>query len=225
MVRRVYGARREALNARRKHIKREAFYLSMAVENELAKRKGALQKIADNYGACHCDHSDGNCCEKVGEFCPHCIAEVALAQAVPRCPISLEEQLRDFVASYAELNHVPIPARAKYDKYVEGATDFADWLERKLAPPAGSTPRCPKCGRDVGLENYVQIGCDGGHDFECQEMAELAQFFQPASQPSPVYSKRGITITSPPITEAESKHAQELKRKKDAQPSPGGERK
>lgn len=39
----------------------------------------ALQKIADNYGGCHCDHGDASCCERVGEFCPHCIAELALA--------------------------------------------------------------------------------------------------------------------------------------------------
>lgn len=41
----------------------------------------ALQKIADNYGGCHCDHTTEECCEnpKVGEFCPHCIAEIALA--------------------------------------------------------------------------------------------------------------------------------------------------
>ena len=38
-VRRVYGVRKEALAARRKHDKSEAFYLSMAVENELARRK------------------------------------------------------------------------------------------------------------------------------------------------------------------------------------------
>lgn len=38
----------------------------------------ALRKIADNYGGCHCDHTDADCCEKAGEFCPHCISEIAL---------------------------------------------------------------------------------------------------------------------------------------------------
>lgn len=40
----------------------------------------ALRKIADNYGGCHCDHTDESCCERTGEFCPHCIAEVAISE-------------------------------------------------------------------------------------------------------------------------------------------------
>ncbi len=41
----------------------------------------ALEKIADNYGGCRCNHTTADCCEKVGEFCPHCIAETAISRA------------------------------------------------------------------------------------------------------------------------------------------------
>jgi len=40
-----------------------------------------LAQIASGTAAeCGCDHSDENCCNLVGEFCPHCIAEAALAE-------------------------------------------------------------------------------------------------------------------------------------------------
>jgi len=48
-------------------------------ESETRQLREALQKIADNYGGCHCDHTTDDCCEKVGEFCPHCISEILLA--------------------------------------------------------------------------------------------------------------------------------------------------
>src|SRR6185437_1767582 len=58
--------------------------------------------------------------------------------------------LKDFVKSYADANGQPIPARLKYVPYLEGAEDFAGYLEQHFGlaahPPA--EPRCPKCGRD-----------------------------------------------------------------------------
>ncbi len=38
---------------------------------------GALEGIAAGHD-CACDHDDENCCERVEEYCPKCIAEVAL---------------------------------------------------------------------------------------------------------------------------------------------------
>lgn len=54
-------------------------------EAALREARAALKKIADNYGGCRCDHSTEDCCEnpKVGEFCPHCISELALKSSTP----------------------------------------------------------------------------------------------------------------------------------------------
>lgn len=38
----------------------------------------ALNKIAYHAVACRCHHDDENCCVKVGEHCPVCIAAVAI---------------------------------------------------------------------------------------------------------------------------------------------------
>ena len=51
---------------------REAFAGLDKLRTERDALRQALQKIADNYGGCHCTHSDANCCEREGEFCPHC---------------------------------------------------------------------------------------------------------------------------------------------------------
>lgn len=42
--------------------------------------KVALHRIGDNDdgNGCECQHDDENCCEKVDEYCPTCIAAVAL---------------------------------------------------------------------------------------------------------------------------------------------------
>jgi hypothetical protein len=41
----------------------------------------ALQRVTDgDHETCGCEHDDENCCEVVGEFCPHCIAGTALAK-------------------------------------------------------------------------------------------------------------------------------------------------
>lgn len=40
--------------------------------------KNALMRIATYNPDCCCDHLDQNCCENVGEYCPRCIAELAL---------------------------------------------------------------------------------------------------------------------------------------------------
>jgi hypothetical protein len=43
----------------------------------------ALQRIADEYGDCRCEHDDENCCALVPDYCcPSCIATVALRSAL-----------------------------------------------------------------------------------------------------------------------------------------------
>jgi hypothetical protein len=37
-----------------------------------------LQRIDDGDNECCCEHDDENCCEVVEEWCPHCVAGVAL---------------------------------------------------------------------------------------------------------------------------------------------------
>jgi len=50
------------------------------LEAENVRLRAALEEIKEGYDECGCDHSDENCCNLVGEFCPHCIAEAALAE-------------------------------------------------------------------------------------------------------------------------------------------------
>lgn len=46
----------------------------------------ALERIehgeTEGGGPCHCEHDDEDCCEKVDEYCPQCIAGAALAASV-----------------------------------------------------------------------------------------------------------------------------------------------
>ena len=76
------GARDEILYLR-ESLERTRQELAAAKERA-EQLQQALRKIADNYGGCRCDHSDDSCCENpsVGEFCPHCISEIALRERV-----------------------------------------------------------------------------------------------------------------------------------------------
>ena len=49
---------------------------------EVERLRAALQRIADEYGDCRCEHDDEHCCALVqGYCCPSCIAVVALRSA------------------------------------------------------------------------------------------------------------------------------------------------
>lgn len=50
----------------------------------------------------------------------------------PQEPRIMSGLLKEFVAGYAEANNKKVPARPKYDPYVEGADDFSAFLEQKL---------------------------------------------------------------------------------------------
>lgn len=51
-------------------------HATLAEEN--ARLRKALLEIS-SYDECLCDHSDENCCIKVGEHCDHCLAQTTLA--------------------------------------------------------------------------------------------------------------------------------------------------
>jgi hypothetical protein len=80
-----------------RHIK-DDFTLAAESEREQASRgepglRRALGRISEEYEGCHCTHENEDCCEKIGEPCPHCIADIALkaqppasTPPVPRCP-------------------------------------------------------------------------------------------------------------------------------------------
>jgi hypothetical protein len=49
--------------------------------------RAALQRIADEYGDCRCEHDDENCCAFVADYCcPSCLATVALRETLPAAP-------------------------------------------------------------------------------------------------------------------------------------------
>lgn len=52
--------------------------LPNALITRLGAYETALRAIVDGEPSCQCDHSNDNCCAKVGEYCPACIAAVAL---------------------------------------------------------------------------------------------------------------------------------------------------
>lgn len=101
----------------------------------------------------------------------------------------IQEILKDFVANYAKLNGVRSQlATPKYDHYVEGASDFADELLRRLASAVPAGPRCPRCkdsrigileSRSKGCENVIFCpNCQGR--WHCSGLLELTQFFSPS---------------------------------------------
>ena len=55
--------------------------------SEVERLRAALQRIADEYGDCRCEHDDENCCALVTDYCcPACIAAVALRETLPAAP-------------------------------------------------------------------------------------------------------------------------------------------
>lgn len=60
----------------------EAYHAMRQQSPQRIKERAALaaiEIIARNDDSCQCDHSDKNCCVKVGTYCAHCTAEIALA--------------------------------------------------------------------------------------------------------------------------------------------------
>lgn len=98
----------------------------------------------------------------------------------------IQELLKDFVANYAKLNGVkPQLATLKYDHYVEGASDFADELERLAGSGEPPQPRCPECkGAGVTLvylENSPEQSYGLCHKEDCPSAPlPVAQFFGPS---------------------------------------------
>ncbi len=83
---------RQELETAKRHTKADAIafdsmnHAAVDAETELAQLrtrlaalKTTLQRISDGAEECNCDHSDDNCCVTVGEWCPTCLADVALA--------------------------------------------------------------------------------------------------------------------------------------------------
>jgi acyl carrier protein len=78
----VEGCRRWVSEERLLQVQAELSQLrkdSAASQEKLTNLRVALQRIRDGeQRACGCEHDDEDCCEKVEEGCPHCIAGVAL---------------------------------------------------------------------------------------------------------------------------------------------------
>lgn len=73
----------------------------------------------------------------------------------------LEDLLKKFIASYAKLNGRELRfATPKYDPYVEGASDFADLLEREFFP-ASQQVDVRELAEEIGSKVAFALGQEG----------------------------------------------------------------
>jgi hypothetical protein len=87
-----------------------------------ATLREALQEIHDGDGSCLCAHDDENCCVVAGEFCPSCIAAVALAaQPSPASPTPTHGP--------SVQAHRPEPSEAYRDSGLPLATEVYGFLD------------------------------------------------------------------------------------------------
>lgn len=87
------------------------------LEPEARRLREALERIKvgqlnSGHTVCDCTHDDENCCEKVGEYCPQCIAAAALAADSP-APAGAEETQADVAK---RCSNAPAPAAPQEGK-------------------------------------------------------------------------------------------------------------
>lgn len=124
----------------------------------------ALQKIFDNDDGCGCECNSPECCNVVGEFCPHCIAQTALREPgadTGTTPVA------DLVEQLCDCDGRRLNGRAR-----ELANEIR---ERIAAAERGTTPP-----PDEGLERlaearwwHARIGLNHGMKWCCERIEEL----------------------------------------------------
>jgi hypothetical protein len=120
---------------------------SRTVEQPMLLRefRVALQRVTDGeQETCGCEHDDENCCERVDEFCPHCIAGVALAKETR----TVEQPEKPTVQlDPPNVVHGPLPS--VLPDLIPRVGQGSPILEPSVAEREPQWANCPRCRQKV----------------------------------------------------------------------------